>query len=882
VPAIPVIQPSFAAGELSPFLYGRVDLAKFHVGARTMLNMFVHPHGGASNRPGTRFIGEVDDSSKRHRLIDFKFRASPGGQNYALVFGDKTMQVVMFNPSGALGAGGTWGFVESSPGVRFTLATPYAAADLPTLKYVQSADTMTLTHPNYAPRKLTRSGHAAWTLTQLTFAPSTPAPTNLAASSPGSAVNIVVTAINDANGEESLPGAPAGSTTATDGWSWTAVAGCTNYNVYKQKGSIYGFVAQVTTNSWTDATFAPDIGNTPPQQRNPFGLGKITAVTIQNGGGSYNAPTVRAVDRSGTGATFTAHISGGVITSVDVNTQGKNYSGNTTLQISDGSGSGAVIQLNWQDDGTDGLHFSVASATVLAGGASYSANAYAVIVAPEGYTQAATLSLTIGGGAVTAATVTNAGSGYFWNFTAPYVVVYDSAGSGAVLVPTVTPDQTTFPQCSTYYMQRQAFAGTLALPQTLWFSVTGAFNNMSVSQPTKDDDAITRALTSRQVNEIRHLVPGVSLLVMTSGAEWRCWPGPSAQALTPGSCTTLPQSAYGCSHVPPIQAGQSVLFVQERGSRVRELRFDVLQDQYQAADMSVLAQHLLYDTSAQYQIQEWAFAEEPFRVVWCVRSDGTLLGFTFMREHEVYAWHRHTTDGIVESVASIPETEPSTGSGQAAGALLDAVYLIVNRTIGGVTRRYVERMVARQFATIADAWFVDCALQYSGAPVTSVSGLTHLIGKTVAILGDGSVVPSQVVDNTGTVRLDGPYSKVTVGLPYTADLVTLDLELPSQGGTVQGQPKKIAQATLRVKDARGIQAGIEQEVPMGAASGSAVLVEIKQRSMETLGSPMQPYSGDFQVAIPTEWNRGGRLFVRQGYPLPCTVLAIVPEVSVGD
>jgi hypothetical protein len=165
--------------------------------------------------------------------------------------------------------------------------------------------------------------------------------------------------------------------------------------------------------------------------------------------------------------------------------------------------------------------------------------------------------------------------------------------------------------------------------------------------------------------------------------------------------------------------------------------------------------------------------------------------------------------------------------------------------------------------------------------VTSISGLGHLEGKTVSILGDGSVVPCKVVTG-GTVVLDGPYSKLTVGLPYTADLVTLDLELPSQGGTVQGQPKKIAQATIRVKDARGIQVGIEQEVPMGAASGAPALVEVKQRSTEMLGSPMQSYGGDWQVAIPTEWNRGGRLFIRQNYPLPCTVLAIAPEVSVGD
>jgi hypothetical protein len=190
-------------------------------------------------------------------------------------------------------------------------------------------------------------------------------------------------------------------------------------------------------------------------------------------------------------------------------------------------------------------------------------------------------------------------------------------------------------------------------------------------------------------------------------------------------------------------------------------------------------------------------------------------------------------------------------------------------------------MVERVFATIADAWFVDCGLQYSGVPVTQVSGLDHLEGKSVAILGDGSVVPSQIVRG-GAVALDGCYSKVLVGLAATADLATLDLELPSQSGTVQGQPKKISQVTLRVKDARGIQVGIEQEVPAGATSGMPTLTEIKQRSMEMLGSPMQPYSGDWQVSIPTEWNRGGRLFIRQSYPLPCTILAVVPEVVIGD
>lgn len=755
MPTLPVIQPSFAAGELSPFLYGRVDLAKFHVGARTMLNFFVHPHGGASNRPGTRYIGGVDDHTVRHRLIPFQFRSSPAGQNYALLFGHQTMQVVMNGGFVLLPSKAITGATKANPGVLtivghgyttgsrmavagvvgmtqlngnsytvtvvdadhvsigvnttgfstytsggtaggnvYTLVTPYAAADLALVKFVQSADTMTLTHSGYAPRSLTRSGHAAWSIGIITFVPQTPAPTGLTPASAGATATLVVTAISD-KGEESLPSASAGSSSNTDSWTWNAVTGAVAYNIYKQKGSLFGFIAQSATNSFTDSNLAATISNTPPGSRNPF------------------------------------------------------------------------------------------------------------------------------------------------------------------------PGAGDWPACTTYYLQRATFGSTTNNPQTLWFTSTGGFTNMNVSQPTKDDDAITRALTGREVNEIRHLVPGSSLLALTSGGEWRVYPGPSAPALTPSACATLPQTSFGCSHVPPIQTSGSVLFVQERGSRVRELRFDVLQDQYQPFDRSVLAQHLLYDSTAQYTIQEWAFAEEPFRIVWAVRSNGALLGFTFMREHEVYAWHRHTTDGVVESVCSIPE--------QDGGSLLDAVYLIVRRTIGGQTKRYVERMAPRHFATVADAWFVDCGLQYSGSPVTSVSGLDHLEGKTVAILGDGSVVPSQVVTG-GSVTLDGSYSTVTAGLPYTADLETLNLELPSQGGTVQGQMKKIAQVTIRVKDARGIAVGL----------GQGALQEVKQRSSETLGTAMQAFNGDYAVAIPSEWNRDGRLFVRQAYPLPVTILDLIPEVNPGD
>jgi hypothetical protein len=933
--AIPVIQPSFAAGELSPFLYGRVDLAKFHVGARTLQNFFVHAHGGASNRPGTRFIGEVDDSSARHRLIPFQFRTLPTGQTYVLVFGDKTMQI-------AMQSGAAWGFVtedgkdiqaitRANPGTLriiahgfstgdrialsdiagmiqlngrtvtvtvidddhlsigidttgfdpwvsggtaarlFSLPTPYAAGDLALLKYVQSADTITLTHPKYSARKLTRSSHTAWTLAPITFAPSTQPPTGLASTSGGSAAFVVVTAINDATGEESLPCAEAGSSNGGGGtWNWNAVAGCTNYNVYKKKGSIYGFVGQVQTNSWTDSNLDPDISSTPPGSRTPFGTNRLTGATVVQGGSGYNSPTGKVIDGGQTITTVSFGLSGGHIVSATLADTTKQASANAFVQITDGAGSGAVLQPTFTEDPSNPGYVRISGATVISGGGGYgpTPDIHMYLFGIVDY-YPTTFAATVVGGTITSVTVTSSTpfDGTYESYIA--LVVSDSAGSGAVVQPNVNSDLdggSTNPSCTTYFMQRQVFADTTNQPQGLWFTAVGAFGNMNVSTPTRDDDAITRTLTGRQVNEIRHLVPvGSSMLVMTSGAEWRCWPGPSSNALTPGACFTLPQTAHGSSHVPPVQAGNDVLFIKEKGSRVVALRFDAIQDQYQSFDMSILASHLLYDSSGAHRIVEWAFAAEPHQVIWGARDDGVLLGFTYMREHDVYAWHRHVTDGRVESVATVTEAD-------GFGGYEDAVWLIVNRTVNGQTRRYLERMVSRTFPTIADAWFVDCGLVYDGGPVSEVSGLDHLEGKTVAILGDGSVVPSQVVTG-GAVPLDSAYSKVIVGLPYTADLETLNLELATQTGpTAQGQMKKIGQVTVRVKEARGLSVGLNQ----------GALAEVKQRSQETLGTALQPFSGDWQISVPSEWNRDGRIFVRQSYPLPATVLDLIPEVNVGN
>ena len=825
----PLILPSFAAGELSPALHGRVDLAKYQVGLATCLNWFIHPFGGASTRAGTEFVGEVADSAVRSRLIAFQFNTA---ETYVLEFAHQKMRVIRNGGYVLEGSLAISGVTRATPGIvttaaphglgngdhvwiegvvgmsainrrrfavagatattfeladtdtstwdawtsggtvaRFyTLPTPYASADLPLLKFVQSADTMTLTHPGYAPRNLTRTGHTAWTLDTIVFAPATSAPTGLTSTNPGGTQSYVMTAVNDESGEESLASAAIGAADAVSGIVFTPVAGCTYYNVYKHKNGIYGFIGRVKSGStFTDTNVAPDTSDTPPIQRNPF-----------------------------------------------------------------------AAAADW-------------------------------------------------------------------------------------------------PGCSTWHDGRQWFARTDKGPQTLWASQSANFKNMSVSEPTRDSDAITRTIASREVNEIRFLLSLNSLLVFTSGGEWKCWAGSQSDVITPANTSLKPQGYTGISHVPPIVSGNSALFVTPSGRKVRDLAYDLGADSWQGKDAGILASHLFEGL----QIEEWAYARDPDSIVWCARSDGMLLGFTYLKEHDVYAWSRHTTDGVVESVCAIQEQNET------------ALYLSVQRVVGGRTVRYVERMVSRLFADVQAGWCVDSGRRYDGwnvdpartmtiagatysagdavtlsasghtpfsaasvgrklilrvgqnqATVTvtsftdpahvtatldtaapaaiqamalsdwamasaTISGLWHLEGRQLAILADGSVQPpATVVD--GMVGIPRASGRILAGLPYTCDLETLDIE---QGPpTLQGRAKRAQEVVLRVKATRGLAVGPD----------AGHLTEIKERTSENYGAPTLLTTGDERVLIDPSWNSNGRIFVRQAWPLPATIVAVVPRLEVGE
>jgi hypothetical protein len=423
------------------------------------------------------------------------------------------------------------------------------------------------------------------------------------------------------------------------------------------------------------------------------------------------------------------------------------------------------------------------------------------------------------------------------------------------------------PGCVSYFQERKVFAGSNLDPESLWMTQSGAFTNMDTSNPSRDSDAITIAINTQQVNAIKHLVSVNALLALTSSGAFKISNGTVGGAVTPSSIQANPQAYNGCCDVPPIVVGNDILYIQARGAKVRDLSYNFYADIYTGSDMTVLSPHLFYG----HQILEWAYAEEPFKLIWAVRDDGDLLGFTYLKEQDVYAWTHHDSPGnsgsdSFLSVASIPEGQE------------DATYFVISRTIpginGGQPVKYVERLHTRNFLTnwVADvtrAWFVDCGMQYSGTPTTTVSGLNHLNGATVNVLADGNVILDLVVAN-GTITLAHAASTITVGLPYTADMQTLSLDLGEP--STQGRFKKITAVTMVLENTRGLKVGPNQ----------SNLTEVKERSTQAYGLPIGLITGKERILIQPSWSKDACVWISQQYPLPATILGIIPEIRVGS
>jgi hypothetical protein len=169
-----------------------------------------------------------------------------------------------------------------------------------------------------------------------------------------------------------------------------------------------------------------------------------------------------------------------------------------------------------------------------------------------------------------------------------------------------------------------------------------------------------------------------------------------------------------------------------------------------------------------------------------------------------------------------------------------------------------------------DAFFIDSGLTYDSVPTTTISGLDHLEGETVSILADGATHATKVVSG-GNITLDRSAQKVHVGLNFDSILQTLRIEAGSAQGVAQSKIKRINEITVRLHKTLGVEIGGDldnmENIPF-------------RSSAALMGSPIDLFSGDKKIELRDDYNTDGHVFVRQTQPLPLTVLAIYPEVTV--
>ena len=814
---------TFAAGEITPKLFGRTDLGKYDSGAATLENFLVQPHGGVTRRPGSQFIAEVKNSSNAVRLVPFEFNVE---QAYVLEFGPTYFRI--YKDGGQVTSGGS----------AVEVTTVYTASDLDGLKFAQSADVMYICSPSHPIYKITRTSHTAWTFTEVTTQ-----------RGPMLDQNTTTTTITPDSRDGTIRLTASGSTFA-------------NTDVGRLVKIASGFV-KIT--AFTSATVVDGAA-----QELEDGRSEILP--------SYAASTIsfHEGDPDGTGLEHNDRIedtAGGFIDQGFVNGQTIVISGTS----SNNTTSGHLIV-----DVTD-------TVLTLAPGADLANESAGSSFTLQGKLEA----------------TTKWALGAFSNTTG-------------------------FPRAVTFYEQRLVFAGTSTQPQTLFFSQGDDFENFESG--TEADDGIVVTIGSNVVNVIRFLASTRNLIVGTSGGEFVVRAGASDEAITPTNIQIKQQTSHGAADQSPVQAGNSILFVQRAKRKVLELQFNFDVDGFVAPDVTLISEHI-----TENGLDEIVYQQEPFSIVWSVRGDGQLACMTYKPEEKVIGWSRQIVGGVfgtgnavVERIAVIPGDLDE-----------DEIYLVVKRTINSGTKRYIEYIKNFEFGTdVINAIFVDSALTFTGVTstlsseinatattialadstsfpssgsvkigtevisytgnstnqltgctrevsgaaavhaagatvtqaATTLSGLTHLEGQSVSILADGSVHPDKTV-SSGAVTLDRHVTKAHAGLGYNSTLETLRVDAGSAMGTSQGKIKRINEITVRMDRTVGLKVGRD--------TSNLDIVPFRS-SADSMDAPIALFSGDKEIEFNSTFDTDGKITIRQDQPLPMTVLSVFATLSTFD
>ena len=457
-----------------------------------------------------------------------------------------------------------------------------------------------------------------------------------------------------------------------------------------------------------------------------------------------------------------------------------------------------------------------------------------------------------------------------WNEHTVYgvakVTAYSSATSVTATITTTLADTSAteywsegawsavrgYPRALTIHEQRLVVGGTEYQPATIWGSASGDFENFL--RGTNDSDSWAYSIAGLELNSIQWLVSQKELLVGTTGNEWAV----SSQAgagITGTDVNIRLQSNKGSAYQAALVVNDSVLFVGRKGRKIFDIQYTFESEKFLPQDLTLFAEHLTLSG-----VVQMAYQKEPIPILWCVTTDGALIGFTFDREQNVMGWHRHDTDGLFESVVAI----------YGATTEDDNVYVIVQRTIGSTTSRFIEVLDPTQWTAKEDYFGVDSGLSYTGSAATAFAGLDHLEGEDVDVLANGAVYQGLGVAS-GTVTLPSGSAGATVvhaGLPFTSEMQPFRLDADSIAGVHMGRKKRIGD--LRIRLLKSV--GFSYETGNGTTYNGEFDADVSTQDL---------YTGELPVDFATGWTDDPQLIIKQSYPLPLHVLALVAFYDIG-
>lgn len=409
--------------------------------------------------------------------------------------------------------------------------------------------------------------------------------------------------------------------------------------------------------------------------------------------------------------------------------------------------------------------------------------------------------------------------------------------------PVLTWRAGSYPAAIGFSDQRLWLGGTREFPQTLWATKIGSYFDLTLG--SADSDALSFTMSGDNNDQLKHLPVARRLLPMTAAGEYSIAGGVNG-TITPSVAKIQSQTRHGSSNVRPVQIGGEVVFVERSGKKLRAISYSVTEDANVAKDITLFADHVVSSG-----IKDMCFAQDPHYVAWLTRNDGIALTLTLDRTYaDVIGWARHITQGKFENTASIKNYDSTD------------VYFIVQRTINGVSKRFIERL------DYDDNW-TDASLTVAlpvGTKGTTFTGLSHLEGMTVDITADGAFHPTRVVTG-GTITLEYPANTVRVGLHYDTVIEILHPEFADPNSTVQGRRLSVYEAIFRFKDTINCKVNGYQVPFRTTAVG--------------LDHVIEPFTGDKKVGV-IGWRSPMALKIEQVTPMPFTLLGVIMKVAINE